>query len=278
MIKSFAEKVDCEIPEKLQPHLVMAIHGSTENKVDLTIPIFPTGFPVIINVYGAMPDLFLPEGYTPAVSRLNLAGQIFNHNPNIRVNGYFGQIGFLLHPMAPYYLFHKLGDFSLNRWVPFDKTSPMDTSKLEKELNNCADPLGRFPIIIKYLEALVENRLPPISWLDKAFETIYAKNGQVSLNHLSEQIGISLRHFRRKFKEIIGVPPKFFCKVIQLNTIFEAINSPQGEKLLNLALDHGYYDQSHFINDFKRLIGNSPEKFLESEHVYTKTYMGRKGI
>ena len=39
-----------------------------------------------------------------------------------------------------------------------------------------------------------------------------------------------------------------------------------------LALDCGYYDQSHFINDFNKLIGNTPENFLQGNQTYLKNY------
>jgi len=71
--------------------------------------------------------------------------------------------------------------------------------------------------------------------------------------------GVCERHFRRIFKKVIGVAPKYFCKVIQLNTVFDMLSTSATEKLHHLALDCGYYDQSHFINDFNRLIGESPE-------------------
>lgn len=71
------------------------------------------------------------------------------------------------------------------------------------------------------------------------------------------------------------MPPKYYCKVIQINTFFELLNSPAKEKLHHLALDCGYYDQSHFIRDFIKFIGESPEKFLNGNHAYIKTYLGR---
>ena len=93
---------------------------------------------------------------------------------------------------------------------------------------------------------------------------------------MSDQAEISLRHFRRKFKEIIGVSPKYFCKIIQLNTVFEMLNSSDIEKTHHLALDCGYFDQAHFIRDFKKMIGSSPRKFLEGNYSFVKEYMGRK--
>ncbi len=52
------------------------------------------------------------------------------------------------------------------------------------------------------------------------------------------------------------------------------IEQNQDEQLLAIALDSGFYDQSHFIRTFKQIIGQSPMKFLNSEHSYITSFMG----
>lgn len=128
--------------------------------------------------------------------------------------------------------------------------------------------------MIAFLQKLSKNRLPAIAWLDASVVEINKQNGNISVQKLSENVGLSSGYFRKKFKQVIGVPPKYFCKVVQLNAIFEAINTGT-EKLHQIALDCGYYDQAHFINDFNRFIGQSPENFLKGKHGYVKSYLGK---
>ncbi|MBD1262181.1 AraC family transcriptional regulator [Maribacter polysiphoniae] len=277
MIKAFAERPEFEIPENLKPFLISAIHGHTEDAIHLSFPNYPNGFPVFINVYGSYPILHLNGRVTRAPSTLNLAGQIYGEIPKIEIQGRFGQIGFLMHPTTPYYLFHLPGNLLLNSWSAIEEISPKNTTELFKALDSCQDPLHRLPILMHYLEQLIPCRLSPVPWLDQSLTEIYECDGLLSIKELSERAGLSLRHFRRLFIKIIGIPPKFFCKVVQLNTIFESINNANTEKIHHLAYDCGYYDQAHFINDFKKLIGDSPEKFLNSKYAYVKTYLGRKG-
>ncbi|WP_350293324.1 helix-turn-helix domain-containing protein [uncultured Croceitalea sp.] len=278
MIKKFAEKVDCKIPDHLKPFIVVGIHGETNESVDVSFPIFPNGFPVLINVFGDSPKLHVANKTNFAPSNLNLAGQIYGTTPKMEVKGVFGQIGFLLHPLTPYYLFHIKGSSFLNRWISLEEISNIHFEKVLKELNTCTNALDRIPILLRMLSKLEMNKLPPIRWLDECLSTIYRSNGAVSVSSLVEKAEISTRHFGRVFKEIIGVPPKFFCKVVQLNSIFEVLNQSENESLLKLALDYGYYDQAHFIHDFKKLIGDSPERFLMSKDAYVKEYLGNKGF
>ncbi|MGB5437464.1 MAG: hypothetical protein WBM98_16330, partial [Maribacter sp.] len=237
MIKAFAERLECKIPESLKPFLLTAIHGHTEDAIHLSFPVYPNGFPVFINVYGSFPILHINGRASRAPSTLNLAGQIQGQIPMIEIQGRFGQIGFLMHPTTPYYLFHILGNLSLNRWLAVEEISPKNTAELFKALDSCQDPLHGLPLMMHYLEQLIPGRLSPVPWLDQALTEIYKSDGQLSIKELSERAGLSLRHFRRLFIKIIGIPPKYFCKVVQLNTIFESINNANTEKVHHLAYD-----------------------------------------
>ena len=140
------------------------------------------------------------------------------------------------------------------------------------------EPLEIITHILAALEKLVPHRIEPIAWLDATMLEIFRNNGSVSMADLLAQTSFSARHFRRKFKEIVGISPKYFCKVIQLNSVFKIIKSDNTEKLHALALDYGYYDQAHFINDFNRLIGENPSDFLGGDFVHLKSYLGRNGV
>ena len=274
-MKKFAEKINYKIPYEMQQYIFATIQGESQERVHFTYPIHPTGFPLFVYVYNDIPTLHINGASVNPETRLHLAGQIYNANCAIEINGFFGQLGFILQPTAPYYLLHKTGNYSLNVWKDFKASSPESVGNLYRDLENCKSITDKLDLIIDFLKILHTKRLPPIDWLDHSLLEIYKTNGVISQEELAEISNISLRHFRRKFKEIIGVPPKYFCKVIQLNTVFEFLNIGDREKLHHLALDCGYYDQAHFIKDFKKLIGESPHNFLNGKHAYVKEYLGR---
>ena len=275
MKKNFAKKLDFEIPLELQDYIITAIQGESEAIIHTSYPVHPNGFPLVIHVYNDMPIVHINDVAMHPQSRLQIAGQIQDVDVTMEIKGLFGQIGFLLYPSTPYYLFHKSGDYFLNTWRDFEKSVPIPLNDLNKDLSDATTPLGKIPPLLDFFKLLLDNRLPAIPWIDDALRQIYQLGGKITQETIAEQSGVSLRHFRRKFKEVVGVSPKYFCKVIQLNVVFELLNASDEEKLHHLALDCGYYDQAHFINDFKRLIGQSPRNFLNGEHSYVKTYMGR---
>lgn len=276
MIKHFAKKVEYEIPRNLKGLVVAIIIGESDKEIDLTVPIFATGFPLIVNIFGDRPTFTIDNNPYKTVSNLIVAGQIYNSRIVFRQTGTFGNVGIILHPTAPYYLFRKPGAFFNNMWTGFRNSSPLPCSQLMEELSASTTNDHRIHLILLFLIQLEKHRFPAIPWLEKSINLILLKNGQINQAELIQEAGISIRHFRRVFKKVVGVPPKYFCKVIQINTVFQLLHDTSSEKMHLLALDCGYYDQAHFINDFNKLIGDTPQNFLHGDQAFLKEYMGRQ--
>jgi len=277
MKKSFATKLSYEIPQELSKYVVGIIEGKSEYKLDTIYPVYAIGHPLMIYVYESMPIISVNGVETKPSSRVQIAGQIFDADITMKLQGKFGQIGLILHPLTTYYLFHKPGAYFLNKWSNFQNSLPIATNDdLHLALSACKTTDDRVKTLLEVLKSLLETKLPEIQWLENAIKKIYSLGGNITQEELSNRLDISLRHFRRKFKEVVGISPKFFCKVIQLNTVFEMLNTSDTERLHHLALDCGYYDQAHFIHDFEKMIGSSPRNFLEGNYSFVKEYMGRQ--
>ena len=254
MIKNFAKKIEYVVPEILQDLVVGFILGQTEEEVSEIIPMYASGYSIMFNIFGDKPYLSINGQKQQTESRVIIAGQICNANINFHIDGIFGQIGVVLYPTAHYYLFHKTGDKFLNTWCPLQESSPIETKGIIQNLAMENSIQQRIVIIVDFLKLLEKQRLPAISWLEASLVKIFRKNGIVSQDELVQDSKVTARHFRRIFKKVIGVSPKYYCKIIQLSTVFELLNNTEDEKLHYLALDCGYYDQSHFIHDFQKLI------------------------
>ncbi len=74
------------------------------------------------------------------------------------------------------------------------------------------------------------------------------------------ETGISSRQLRRLFKYYIGDTAKVFSKVVRFQNILRAKPSSQSLRNNKLFFDVGYYDQAHFIKEFKKLYGVTPNK------------------
>ena len=94
----------------------------------------------------------------------------------------------------------------------------------------------------------------------KAADLIGASNGQVRISDLTNALGISRRQFIRRFKAFIGLSPKEFAGIVRFQAVFHQLEHRGGAALAA----SGYYDQPHFIKEFKRYTGRTPSQVLAS--------------
>ena len=88
-------------------------------------------------------------------------------------------------------------------------------------------------------------------------DIIYQRKGQLSVEK-DTSAGISSRHLRRVFKEYIGISPKKFSKIVRFQSVLRHMMLNPKHISKGGYLDFGYFDQPHFIHEFKSLSGITP--------------------
>jgi AraC-like DNA-binding protein len=81
---------------------------------------------------------------------------------------------------------------------------------------------------------------------------------------VSDQLGLSQRHFIAVFREQVGLTPKAFCKVRRFQYVLRSIHGTARIDWAQVALDSGYYDQAHFIHDFREFSGLTPRQYWDN--------------
>jgi len=99
--------------------------------------------------------------------------------------------------------------------------------------------------------------------IDYALSSIVNKPTAQRLHQLSAQIGYSQKHFIDLFRERVGVSPKQYLRIMRFQKAINAIENNDFIRWSHLALESGYYDQAHFINDFKLFSGFSPNEYMQ---------------
>jgi AraC-like DNA-binding protein len=88
-----------------------------------------------------------------------------------------------------------------------------------------------------------------------------------SIADVTEQIGLSSRRFIEVFRQQVGLTPKLFCRVRRFQKVVQQVPVAQHGGLRvdwsELALACGYFDQAHFIHDFRAFSGLSPSAYAE---------------
>ena len=98
--------------------------------------------------------------------------------------------------------------------------------------------------------------------------------GQLSVDELAGITGVSKRQLERKFSSTIGLSPKQLAKVIRLQATLKMLEQKQFTSLTALAYENGYFDQAHFIKDFKEFTGMSPKQFYSDNLKMSVVFIG----
>ncbi|WP_058913874.1 helix-turn-helix domain-containing protein [Entomohabitans teleogrylli] len=97
-------------------------------------------------------------------------------------------------------------------------------------------------------------------------------------HELVAQSGFSTRYFQQVFRQHFGVTPRHFRRIIRLEQLTRHLLLTRQRDYLDSALAYGYYDQSHFIHDFRHFTGATPSHFLQetnfSAHFYNYPSQG----
>jgi len=93
-----------------------------------------------------------------------------------------------------------------------------------------------------------------------------------SIAEVSNQTGMSSRRFIQLFSDEVGLTPKLFCRVRRFQKAIKLIHLVRGGKEFqwaDVAAECGYFDQAHFIHDFKAISGINPSSYmaLKTEHL-----------
>jgi methylphosphotriester-DNA--protein-cysteine methyltransferase len=103
--------------------------------------------------------------------------------------------------------------------------------------------------------------------------SIASGNGAKPIRTVAHEVGISERGLERRFKRYVGLTPKTFSRITRFQRVLKALESTANPTTLDAALDLGYFDQSHLINDFRQFSGASPSVFFERSHRMTELFL-----
>ena len=100
------------------------------------------------------------------------------------------------------------------------------------------------------------------------------QKGNLTVQQLADDIGISRQLLSRQFAEKIGISPKHFARIIRFNSLHRFLATQPKLRWVDVTYDFGYFDQSHFIKDFHEFMGLLPTEYLFSPTEMADFYAG----
>lgn len=166
-----------------------------------------------------------------------------------------------LHPGAAYELLGIPQHLFTNRWVEIDDFL-QDTTSLYQQIDDCYPDIEKMvPVIDSWLlELAMRSKTKTRPEILFAMQQIRQSGGQLDIVQLRNTTGMARASFQNYFKQQVGVSPKTYSRILRANAVYGQILSMQQTDWQQVTHDFRYFDQSHFIKDFKHFFGCTPSE------------------
>lgn len=132
---------------------------------------------------------------------------------------------------------------------------------LNEQIAQAPNHARRVTLLEEFL--LARLRLPePDPLVSAAVAWLERREDSPRIEDLTRHIGLSQSALERRFRRVVGVSPKKFASLVRLQHAVRLRRD--GADLTAVAHAAGYFDQSHFINDFRRAAGTSPDAYFRT--------------
>ncbi|MGJ8663003.1 MAG: helix-turn-helix domain-containing protein [Marinicella sp.] len=163
--------------------------------------------------------------------------------------------------------FKYIHDGNLNQYknseIPLADIWSNLSQALQVALQQQADDAAITMIIAQFITKKIKSNKRSV--IDECVEQILIRKGQVQLEFLEMKAKLSTSHFRKRFREEVGLAPKTFIKIIRVNSMLPILLNNRKHRLVDIGYEYGYFDQSHFIKEFKSVVGCTPKHFRNSK-------------
>jgi AraC-like DNA-binding protein len=256
--------------EVIAPHtdLVPFVSAYLYNELKIYTPtnvdLFPVGHCVVSFALDNLPLQFKGE---LVKSKFNITGQLTKHYHMETVPGTYKTIMIVFKPHGSYRLLgiaqNALSDKYTDMLALFPAIEPLYTLIIA----NAETPHKA----VQHIESWLLNRLKTTK-SSRKFEEItnlldemIERKGNIQLKDVYTKLGMSKSSLERHFKEKIGLNPKLFNRIIRFNEAYKATSSLNFENWQDIVSQFGYFDQAHFIKEFKTFYGFVPSQLHKSK-------------
>lgn len=249
-------KFDKYLPsEILRPYIKYLVVSEEEREKEYKV--FPfTGLVIGFQYKGQLSTVREDE-----VSQLSSAGisgiadgyKVYRNSSQIgTILVYFTEIGFTQFAEHPA---NELFNLSISLDDIFIKSK---VEEVEERLAEALTDKQR----IKLVEQFLINHLRNVE-IDKlvveAVKLIFQSHGNIRIKELNEKLCISQSPFEKRFRKVVGTTPKKFASIVRFNNVLDDLN--RTKSLTEICYENNFFDQAHFIKDFKHFTGQTPENF-----------------
>ncbi|MCJ8311491.1 MAG: AraC family transcriptional regulator [Saccharospirillaceae bacterium] len=186
--------------------------------------------------------------------------------------GGINALGIRFLPTANLYFFSEPIESLANSLILIDdkifKSIESFSLQLTQAVKNGSSNLELFSIIESFLitkiQALVDKAIyAKNEILINSIVNTISNNSEIDIDSLCLKNNINKRQLQRLFKQYIGITAKSFMRLKRVQSVKDRLTNNTFTSLTDLSCESGYFDQSHFIRDFKVLMELTPKQYVK---------------
>ena len=235
----------------------------TDQIVNVNNVLFPSNnIDFILNL--SSPIKYISNAEEVTFERFHFSG-IRNRYRVIQQSGILNVMGISFYSTGAYpFLKIPLSDFS-NMSISLNDVIPNFDSSYES-LVKAGSITGRIDKLEQILMQVIDYNLLPGKELNSMIDRLYCCGTKMCVGEYCDDMYICKKTLERMFKKYVGITPKSFIKLTRFQKSLKQLIDKKYDNLTSLTYDNGYFDQMHFIKDFKTYMGVTPSKFIENKN------------
>jgi AraC-like DNA-binding protein len=225
--------------------------------------VFPCGNATLVFHYGS-PSKFQKKNSSEYIEpNLVICGQQTNYY-DLSLSGKTGMILIVFKPHGVKSFFNFPITELLNENLSFQDLASNEATELKDKLLNSPNNSQRIIHLENFLvQKLIQNE--DFDRVEHAVKMIENSKGQIKTQEIAQEVCLGIKQFERIFSKYVGLNPKKFTSIIRFQSVIQMKRKYKNSNMYQLAFENGYYDQSHFIHDFKSLTDLTPRNFFNKK-------------
>jgi len=183
-----------------------------------------------------------------------------------------GTIGIELTPKGLYHLFKLSMHEITNQMVSFEEVFGPPGARLQNRVGDAEDPKAKIALLQTALTHLLQQNEKEYALLDHTLDLLAGTHGMMRVQELAAHLGYTKRYLDRLFQEHVGVSPKSLASILRFQEVYQGWMQHQSPPFFRDQWPAYYYDQSHFIKEFKRFTGFTPQQYTAITNEFGRAF------
>ncbi len=266
------------LPKRLEPFFRRAMVACAPEPVNMELTVRGTGYCYLGwtangRWTGSVDDSFVFD--TDLHGPLHVSGQVYDGQVHVTLSGLVRQIFLEFTALGQYEFLGVPGADTFQEAI-----NPVECVPDMKAVSTTLAAAGRLDSVDD-IAAAMYSALEPVApaaqapdYLHGLIEAIEESHGSERFSELVRGAGVSERKARDDFAHLVGLSPKRFSKLLQINYAFGALLGLGEQKLAEIAFECGFSDQAHMTRSFVAFLGDSPVRFAKDIEPTLKQFVG----